>query len=685
MIGVQYNGAIIHKNDNIYETRPVTPKEHLEVARRLLRAGAPANARAEIEAVFRSADAASMSGLDMTEVRYIQALAVLSGRAFDHLSSEDHRVLSYCFEQGKRKPDQEYGRSLLVIDALLRCYVTQQSGHGVKQDDLDDTIESLERLLPPRIEELNLHLGTVLGGVTQERMEALLRAEIQLNRMGKGRRVRVPLFFEPDPIEPVRLAPAPSEAGSGHALRALSGLGALGLAAAPLLWMVVTHPVLIVGFVLGLTGVVVRGPGTLYAVRRRSATLMHQSWYVMAVLGSPPPDAFAARLREMIAGYYAQAVAPSDADAFLLVTAAERGRLEHDLMRTYGPAIHGSGGPDGLGWLVHWNASRTARNGTAWSAPGIRPLRLVVAGGSAVVLAVSVLAALGLLLSRSSTTGVLVLLALLAAGFMMPAGVTWYTEQRRVREQEIELDDRADGERAAYEAECRRLRSRPRDEEMARWLAYDQEHLRLSAMKRYRLTSDDIVSHVLIAEPAENCRRARVVNGPTRCSAYQIRMFFLTNNGVRQLDVLLDFATGAENGERRHAFRYDAIASAEISEPNVHAHGRRQVATPEGGGPADRLPRPVLRQSMRLTLVNGAPILIDNDFVRDLPDEKREDRAALESLAMDTSGAVAALRTLESVAADGRDWLARQRERARYLSEAYTKQMTADELDPFVG
>jgi hypothetical protein len=63
------------------------------------------------------------------------------------------------------------------------------------------------------------------------------------------------------------------------------------------------------------------------------------------------------------------------------------------------------------------------------------------------------------------------------------------------------------------------------------------------------------------------------------------------------------------------------------------------------------------------------------DYVSQLPDEQREDRAALESVAMDTSGAVSALRTLESVAADGREWIVRERERTRRQIEDYIERV----------
>lgn len=684
MIGIQYNADVIHLRPTVYEARPSTPQAHLSAAHAFLNAGAADAARKEIVRAIPPVGAASTGSPDVLEVAYIRALAILSGRAFDHLTDEDYGGLDHCFDLARQQPDHPCATALLIVHALLLCNGDQLRGQDVDQDRLHEAVSGLENLQPPRLgEEVRRHLGTVLGGVTQEVVDASLREDIIRNRLGKRRRQRVPLFFEPDPIRPAAMAPAAAAVGPGLTLRALAGAGAAALATLALTPVVVTRPLVLVSVLLGLAGVLGYGPGALYTVRRRTANLAFQAYCAAMALGPPAADPIAVRIREIIAVAYGLAVPPDQAAAFIVLTAAERGRLEHDLMSVYAPGFGGSAGPDGLLWLVRWNAARAAAGQSGPAAKSVTRVslpRLVVAALSAVVLAVGGLVALGLLFTESGAAGAAVLLAVLIAGVLLPASVTWYGEERRVRDDKAELDDRATREWTAYEAECQRLQGRPRDEDMGRWLDYDKEHLRLSAMKRYKLTSADIVSHVLIAEPAEGCRRARDVNGPTRFSAYEMRMFFLTRSGVRQIDVRLDFATGAENRETRNAFRYDAIASARIEEPSVHAHGRRQVATPEGGGPADGLPRPILRQSMRITLFNGPPIDIENNFVTALPDEHRENQEALEGLAMDTSGAVAAMRTLESVAADGGDWLVRQRDRARLHSEEYRKRVGGESV-----
>jgi hypothetical protein len=260
--------------------------------------------------------------------------------------------------------------------------------------------------------------------------------------------------------------------------------------------------------------------------------------------------------------------------------------------------------------------------------------------------------------------------ALTGGGRLIVLGCTAFTDRRRYREEVDAHEKLIAEERKAWRDEKLRLADRPSDPEMAIWLDYDKDHVRLEAMRRWKLDNRDVVAHIVMSEGAEGTARARVPDGPTRYSRYIVRLFLLTYNGVRQLNVHLDFTTGAENKQTRSAFRYDAIAAAQIEEPNVWPHGRRQVATPEGGGPAGQLPRPVLRQALHLTLFDGTPVDIKAEYQDLLTNESRHDREVLFDLDRQTSGAVSALRTLESVAGEGREWLKRERERSlRTMSE----------------
>jgi hypothetical protein len=122
---------------------------------------------------------------------------------------------------------------------------------------------------------------------------------------------------------------------------------------------------------------------------------------------------------------------------------------------------------------------------------------------------------------------------------------------------------------------------------------------------------------------------------------------------VRQVQARLDFATGAFSGEKRTTFRYDAIGSVQVTEV-----GRRFVDA------RSRTQKIVNRQALRLSLVNGQTfdVLLD-DFAEESIDHQLENAEHLAELASDAAGVTSALRILEAVAADGREWIILERQR----------------------
>jgi hypothetical protein len=246
------------------------------------------------------------------------------------------------------------------------------------------------------------------------------------------------------------------------------------------------------------------------------------------------------------------------------------------------------------------------------------------------------------------------------------------TERLRVRDDLRRNAARHEAELVAWDDEKRRLERRPDDAQMAEWLDYDKDHIRLSALRQWGLSSRDVLAHVVLTEPDADSPSARLTGGPRRYARYVVRLFLLTGNGVRQLDVTLDFVSGAENKQQRRSFRYEAIASAQIQEPTVRRHGRRQVASAAAGGPSGPV-TPIRRQKLRLTLLNQEEVVINAEYDALLADEDQDDNEALLALEMETSGAVSTLRTLETVAGEGREWITREHERARHAAADYQR------------
>ncbi|MER7896552.1 hypothetical protein ABTX62_10605 [Streptomyces sp. NPDC096046] len=216
------------------------------------------------------------------------------------------------------------------------------------------------------------------------------------------------------------------------------------------------------------------------------------------------------------------------------------------------------------------------------------------------------------------------------------------------------------------------LAERPSDAQMATWLDYDQRALRMAALDNYGLTNWEVINTFFLLEAADGCKRARVRNGPPRYSAYVVRLFILTEDGVWYNKWPLDFLIGQEGDRYDETFRYEVIARCRVTEAGVyHADGRRRrvdlntdgslsSTSVHAGGQRDL----ILSQTVQLELMHGEKIqvLIDN-FDRFV--DSGEDAEALRDLAMEVSGATDAVRILQAVGGGGKDWFKRQRERSR--------------------
>ncbi|MGH3646031.1 MAG: hypothetical protein ACRDTM_02475 [Micromonosporaceae bacterium] len=155
----------------------------------------------------------------------------------------------------------------------------------------------------------------------------------------------------------------------------------------------------------------------------------------------------------------------------------------------------------------------------------------------------------------------------LMAGWM--AATRWLliiSERRRYAEDEHEFRLRWDDRRDAYVRWKTKLRAaRPSEAEMEAWLDCDRKLLLDKAMRHYKLAWRDVIAHAFLQTPASHCKRARVRGGPLRHSRYELRLFLITTDGVREFTTELDFEHARSHGERRANFRFDAIASIHVT------------------------------------------------------------------------------------------------------------------------
>lgn len=329
-------------------------------------------------------------------------------------------------------------------------------------------------------------------------------------------------------------------------------------------------------------------------------------------------------------------------------TAGYREHLKRRLQAQYG--VEGVY-PAAVKWLIDWHVQRVV---DGWMTG--RPYYLVPQPADARKAAVLqscglLLAVVGLIVVLHA--GYLTALVLGATGFWGLRGVARLVALSRARTRaEQDAEKLFTEEKTGYEHWCRKLADRPEDTEMGRWLALDKTYLKDQALRRANLHERDLVTYVVLIENAPFARSGRVPQGPPRYEAYMVQVFLLTHYGVRASRVYLDFGSGAVRNERRKMFPYDAVASASVTEKG--ASGQRDPAVVS-----------LKRREFRLKLVNGEMIAKVAENLAVSKDAAVDDTDELERLVVQTSGFDSALRVLEAVATEGRDWITRDRERKR--------------------
>jgi hypothetical protein len=139
----------------------------------------------------------------------------------------------------------------------------------------------------------------------------------------------------------------------------------------------------------------------------------------------------------------------------------------------------------------------------------------------------------------------------------------------------------------------------------------------------------DALTHAFPQTPAKNCRRARVTDGPYR-SKYDIRLFLITLDGVREVTSELDFEHIELVYRERTNFRFDAVSSVHVVTPTE------------------------LSCNLALALMNGEPrdIHVSNYVPADNMSNGIEGSAV--EMSLDAIGFAHTLHILEGIAAEGK-------------------------------
>ncbi|MCP2167119.1 hypothetical protein [Goodfellowiella coeruleoviolacea] len=656
-VGAHYGDTTIHHDRRTYHiNHGDRPERKYEVARNFLSGGTPREAEQILRQLW---DDAHVS----TEIAYHYLLSMVSDRSFHDLDGALLRSINSVRKMCVSRSRDAWSEAVDVAWRLMRSVHSEVAGEP-GNNDIEDVLDAYGKLPEARQDEIAQHLGMILSGVVQERLDAEHSHRVVTERMKSARVSRAWKFFEPEPAQPLLYPPPPARAGQGNVGGVVVG-GAVVLLGVVTALVNATATSILIDILLGfpfLAGagyLIYRHGGAREAVKLRNAVKRRevappQYPVVPRSPGHWVSTAFVEEVHRLVDSSFS-AVRPHVAGDWPGYTAGVRAHLKQRFVDQYGNAQVPA---NSINWLIRWHAQHIA---AGWRDNMLARNQIPVEPRDNHLFQIGVAA------------GALGLLALLfGSGFMPPlfVGVGGFFAARgalRIKGgQELHVILRHDAQRLheaenhAYQEWCGVLADRPSDGEMAHWLAMDKAYLKDNVIKRANLSARNLVTHVVMTEGARGALRARVLHGPPRFSRYVVQVFLLTLSGVRETRIELDFLTGVAWDERRHLFRYDALASASVTERGLRAT--------RGEGPQAEEVERLRSRAFHLTLVNGRDISVVAENFRNQQDDSVEDESELFDVALQTSGIDAALPILEAVAAEGADWIARDQERREQWS-----------------
>ncbi|MCX4470169.1 hypothetical protein OOK41_07615 [Micromonospora sp. NBC_01655] len=632
---VDVQAGVVHGDINFYRLPPdSSPEEEFAFALNYLDGRVRDQARKLIEK-------AVAGGYVTTEVQFYRLIALLSGRTLRQLVPEelDH-LTAICASLPHLDDHDEWAAGLKVIIRLLA---------PVSAAETDLVVKEIDALNQRQRDGIYGHLEALLEGAMQEEMwrQSVTLADSQ--RTAEDRFTRVWKFFHPTPAPPRTLPVQPAAIPLRDWLRAGAGAAVFALAVVQLIVPVAARGTLdpFLGLLAGLVGLAafcVGGADRYYRGTRLRAK--------EAQIRPPrqrrreaPPGGFARKVDRLFDRYFGRYIPQgTDRNYWLAQTAGIQRHLRDEVVELYREQRIEA---DRVAWLVrhlvgHVRGQWERDTLTAYRQQLRIPARTKVlhVGGLALLTGGSLWVVPAVMASAPlSGTGWL----LLAAASAVPAVRSSFrivAERRRVVDDQAEKDDKDTARWAAYHRWCHKLSDKPSDTEMAAWLESDRKVLVDQAMRQYRLRPSHVIAHAFIEAPAPSCKKARYPQGPWRYSRYRLLLFLLTDDGVRQVNIDLDFETAASRTTQRLNYRFDAVAAVRID------------------GIATR------QQTFELTLFNGEPISTrvsepDNETL-----QHDENATKIAELSLDASGLSHTLHVLEGVAAEGKEWVKHRRRHA---------------------
>ncbi|GAA2232922.1 hypothetical protein GCM10010413_34490 [Promicromonospora sukumoe] len=643
VVGIQ--ASVVH-NANVYQISATDPPEKkYRTGVRYLEDGVPRKA----EELFSEAMA---DGLDTAEVRFHWALSMFSARSDRDLTKDERARLTTAAERFvAHEDDEEYGPALGAVRELI-IHRLDPSAEGI------ELAEKRILALPGALRERSLrHLDKVLSAATKDNVWANTKKQALLERHSGSRGHRVWAYFEADPAGPrARPAQLPHIA-PGERARIAAGTLLCALTVGYLGWLTLSSaaPVAIVAYALALAAAWVTARNAFeWRYRVKRLRWEEQRRRASAANGGSDGRGFAAGVTRSFEFYFSK-YRPRDheKDWWLAETAGLRTYLRDEIVEIYRES-HVS--LANVVWLIRYHAIDVQKQ---WRAGTIddHKVRFQIADRTKIlcVLGLTILLlTVGCVIQnalQAQPAGAAVATFLAVAGGLYTAR-KWHRVASGRRHYIDDLYDegrRREGRENEFRRWTQRLKdARPSEEEMETWLRSDTTILIADALEHFRISWRDVISYAVLRVPTPSASRAQERNGPLRYNSYALRLFLITEDGVREVSKVLNFETGAFNSEERNTFRFDAVSSVNV------------VKGADG------------RQNLRLTLTNGPTrdILVTKGqdlelAADDLRNPERPDTDAdvepdnpLDT-SLDTTGFAPTLRILEGIAADGKNWIAR--------------------------
>jgi len=649
-VAFQIGDTTIHQDKRTYHVNQGDPPERRhEVACNLLAGGLARRAEKMFDGLLRE-------GRATTERTYRYILAVLSERSLVDLTGELLDGIRDARKMCLSLPPDGWSDAVAVVWRLLCRVKVEYGGRG--GGSRHEVTEALRELPIERQEEIVRHLDMILSGLAEEWGEADLKAHMTRERTVAERRQLSEKFFEAEPLRPKLHQPVPFTPTLKDWFRAVLGVVVL-LAGLVLLVVGPFQAVLLVDvLLLGTGGYLAVRHGVTLAVAelalRADEGDLRSTDDVSSRAGAHLNTWFGKNTAALVDRLFAEEASGAGVPRqkeWEARSHAYRTRLKHRLVKTYQVERPK---PACMRWLVKWHAKR-AFEGCSFhdveSAPGGSRVRHRLG------LSLLVLGLLG-----SAWTGDLWAALLLAVGCLLGGkhGTRIIVARNANGLALVEAEALHEAESAAYHAKVEQLRDRPTDAQIARWHALDRSYLVSDVIKRLGLRKNQIIEHVVLTECAPFARRGRVEYGPPRYSAYLVQIILLSRKGVRVVGMRLDAHTGEARNEERFMFQYDAVVSVKVSEKGVR--------TTSAEGPQDLDVENLRSRVFRLVLSSGEAFEMKVNSFKNSRQAEDEDEAELVDAAYETSGIENTLPVLESIAAEGESWIAREQDRREQWS-----------------